>query len=105
LYRREDYDLLTYLGDIGGLLDFILLFGWSTSTVFVSRLFSAAIIERVYRLQKYLQDMTSYYETRIQGQVSSSGESEISSSNSSSDPNSSEESGSQKEELDPTKKL
>ena len=50
LYRREDYDLLTYLGDIGGLLDVILLLGWSTSTVFVSRLFQGAIVGRVYRL-------------------------------------------------------
>ncbi len=38
-YKREDYDLLTYLGDVGGLLDFILLAGWSISTVFISRLF------------------------------------------------------------------
>ena len=66
-YKREDYDLLTYLGDVGGLLDFILMVGWSISTVFISRLFSASIIQKVYRLQKYLQDMTPYYETTILG--------------------------------------
>ena len=35
-------------------------------------------------MQKYLQDMTAYYETRIQGQVSSSEASQLSSSSSSS---------------------
>ena len=27
IYKREDYSILVYLGDIGGLLDFVLIFG------------------------------------------------------------------------------
>ena len=66
---REDYALLQFLGDIGGLLDFVLLFGWALSHKFVSRIFEGALIERVYRLQNYLKDMTPYYETQIAGQT------------------------------------
>ena len=102
-YKREDYDLLTYLGDVGGLLDFILMAGWSLSTVFVSRLFAAKIIAKVYRMQKYLQDMTPYYETNIVGQVSDSeNEDGISSSSSSSDKSSKT---ADKRRLDPTSKI
>ena len=50
LYAREDYSLLVYLGDIGGLLDFVLLFGWAISHKFVQRLLHAALVGRVYRL-------------------------------------------------------
>ena len=38
LYKREDYSLLEYLGDIGGLLDFVLIFGWFLSHKFVARM-------------------------------------------------------------------
>ena len=45
LYKREDYQLLEYLGDLGGLLDFVILFCWALSHVFVKRLFDAALIQ------------------------------------------------------------
>lgn len=51
IYKRDDYELLTYLGDLGGLLDFIVLLGWLISAVFVRRLFQAALVEKAYRLQ------------------------------------------------------
>ena len=35
IYKREDYSILVYLGDIGGLLDFVLIFGWVLSHSFV----------------------------------------------------------------------
>ena len=66
-YKREDYDILEYLGDIGGLLDIVLIFGYAFSHSFVQRLFQAALVEKVYRLQHYLRDMTPYYKTRITG--------------------------------------
>ena len=69
IYVREDYSILVYLGDIGGLLDFVLIFGWALSHSFVKRLFQAALVEKVYRLQNYLHDMTPYYKTRITGQL------------------------------------
>ena len=51
LYKREEYDLLTYFGDIGGLLDFVFLFGWAVSTAFVTRLLHASLIKSAYRVQ------------------------------------------------------
>ena len=65
LYAREDYSLLVYLGDLGGLLDFVLIFGWALSHKFVVRLLQAALVGRVYRMQHYLGDMTPYYKTRV----------------------------------------
>ena len=63
LYKREEYDLLEYFGDLGGLLEFLGFFGWAISSLFVSRLFQAALVKRAYRVQKYLLDRTPYYET------------------------------------------
>ena len=63
LYKREEYDMLTYFGDLGGLLDFVIIFGWAISHHFVSRLFSAALISQAYRVQKYLKDKTPFYPT------------------------------------------
>ena len=57
------------MGDIGGLLDFVLVVGYALSHKFVARLFQAALIKRAYRLQHYLGDMTPYYNTRIKGQT------------------------------------
>ena len=51
LYKREEYDILTYLGDMGGLLDIILLFGVFLSSKFVNRLFHAALVKQTYRIQ------------------------------------------------------
>ena len=39
LYKREDYQLLDYLGDLGGILDFVIVFCYGLSHVFVQRLF------------------------------------------------------------------
>lgn len=44
LYKREEYNLLTFFGDLGGLLEFLSMFGWALSTVFASRLFAAALV-------------------------------------------------------------
>ena len=38
-YKREEYDILTFLGDLGGLLDIILLARVAVSSPFVVRLF------------------------------------------------------------------
>ena len=48
LYKREEYDLLTYLGDLGGLLDLIMLMGVSLSSPFVLRMLHAALIKKSY---------------------------------------------------------
>ena len=77
LYKREEYDLLTYFGDLGGLLEFALLFGWTISSVFVSRLLQAALVKQAYRVQRYLLDMTPYYEsTKPVGQLTTESDSD-----------------------------
>ena len=50
-YKREEYDLLQYFGDLGGLLEIVMLIGWYLSFALVSRLFQAALVERTYRWQ------------------------------------------------------
>ena len=45
LYKREDYQLLVYLGDLGGLIDFVIIFCYGLSHPFVQRLFQAALVE------------------------------------------------------------
>ena len=52
-YKREEYDLLQYFGDIGGLLEIVTLVGWYMSFALVSRLFQAALVESTYRKQEY----------------------------------------------------
>ena len=69
-YKREEYDILTFFGDIGGLTDCIIVFGWVLSSALVSRLFQAALVQSVYRWQRYNEDKTPYYETSIAGQLS-----------------------------------
>ena len=53
--------MLTYFGDMGGLLDFVVMVGLSLSSVFVARLFQAALVKNSYKIQEYLKDQTPYY--------------------------------------------
>ena len=41
--------LLQYFGDLGGLLEIVMLIGWALSFAFVSRLFYADLVEHTYR--------------------------------------------------------
>ena len=50
LYKREEYDVLTYLGDLGGLSEILILLGWFVSKNIVSRLYSAALVKESYRV-------------------------------------------------------
>ena len=50
MYTRVSYDILTYLGDLGGLLDLVLVVGSLCSSFFTRRLFTAALIRQAYRI-------------------------------------------------------
>ena len=50
LYKRIGYDILTYLGDLGGILDVVVVAGHVCTTIFASRLFQAALIGQAYRI-------------------------------------------------------
>ena len=64
IYKREDYDMVTYLGDLGGLFEVVRAFGMVITSPFVARLFYAALVSNLYLIQSYLRDMTPYYETK-----------------------------------------
>ena len=51
LYKREGYDMLTYLGDLGGLADVLLIAGSSLTGLFSAKLFQAALISSAYKIQ------------------------------------------------------
>ena len=44
LYKREGYSALDYLGDLGGLLDVLLIMGGLFTAIFAKKLFKAALI-------------------------------------------------------------
>lgn len=49
IYKKENYDILTFVGDVGGLIDFVLLMGWAVTTALVSRMHDAAMVRDTYR--------------------------------------------------------
>ena len=60
-YKREEYDILAYFGDLGGLFGIIMIFGHSISAALVTRLFQAAMVESTYRIQGYSEDHNEEY--------------------------------------------
>ena len=82
-YKKEEYDLLAYFGDLGGLQALLILLGQAISSCFVSRLFYAALVKRAYHVQKYLLDRTPYYETsKGNGHLTTESDSDSSKNNS-----------------------
>ena len=51
-YKREGYDILTYLADLGGLFEISVTIGSLISGLFVSRMFLANLIKSAYKIQK-----------------------------------------------------
>ena len=51
VYKREAYDILTYLGDLGGIGDLLFQICRSFTGLFTSKLLNAALISSVYRIQ------------------------------------------------------
>ena len=58
--------MLTYLGDLGGLMSVLVPIGAIISSPIVSRLFQADLVKKTYRIQHYLKDMEPYYESKKQ---------------------------------------
>ena len=51
VHRREGYDILTYLADLGGILDLLHLGFAALTGMFSARLMKAAMISAAYRIQ------------------------------------------------------
>ena len=63
-YKREGYDMLTFLGDLGGLFDIIMIIGWGLTSIFAGNLLTAALIGEVYKIQNYFRDSSEFYESK-----------------------------------------
>jgi hypothetical protein len=63
--------LLTFLGDVGGLFDIVMLMGRTLTMVFAARLFQGALVSEAYKVQNYFRDFTSFYETKRDEKLSS----------------------------------
>ena len=50
VFKREGYAILTYLGDLVGLLDVVCVFGSVTTALLSSKLFKASLISQLYRI-------------------------------------------------------
>ena len=72
IYKRDGYDVLTYLGDLGGLLDVLLVLGQILTSAIASKLFTAALISQLYRIQGYMRDFTQLYPTKELNKLSES---------------------------------
>ena len=71
LYKREEYDVLSFFGELGGLIDSVRILGYFLTSAIVTRLLNATLISNAYRVQHYFLDETPYYDTSIEGRVSS----------------------------------
>ena len=50
-YHRKDYDILTYLSDLGGLFEIAVKFGGLITSYIVGKLVNAALISDAYKIQ------------------------------------------------------
>ena len=52
-YERKVTDILTLLGDLGGLLEFFCMIGGLLVSFIAQKLFMASIIKKTYHIRKY----------------------------------------------------
>ena len=52
-YERKVTDILTLLGDLGGLLQFLVMIGGVLVAFLSQKLFMASIIKKIYHIRKY----------------------------------------------------
>ena len=52
-YERKVTDILTLLGDLGGLLEFFCMIGGLLVTFLAQKLFISSIIKKIYHIRKY----------------------------------------------------
>ena len=52
-YERQVYDILTFLGDIGGLTEALISIGSLIVGFFTQKLFMSKIVRKIYHIRKY----------------------------------------------------
>lgn len=60
-YRRETYSLLEYFGDLGGLIDMLLILFTFFVNQLIERQFNAAILGKTFQVQDYNRDQSEFY--------------------------------------------
>ena len=61
IYTRSIGSLLEFLGDIGGMIELVLLFFAGIMSFIIGRSFRAAMISDTYKVQKYSRDLSEFY--------------------------------------------
>ena len=64
-HTRQTYRLIEYLGDIGGLIQIILIAGSFLVGFIIERQFNAAMVSETYQIQRYTDDQTEFYSSSI----------------------------------------
>ena len=49
-YKRKNYDVVDFLGDVGGLLESILWMGQTFTVIFAAKLFQGALVSEAYKV-------------------------------------------------------
>ena len=57
VYHREGDKLLTYIGDMGGILEAVTALGFLVSFTFVSHSMTSQLINEVYQVQQYTKEV------------------------------------------------
>ena len=52
-YERQVYDILTFLGDIGGLTEALISIGTLIVGFFTQKMFMSKIVRKIYHIRKY----------------------------------------------------
>ena len=63
-YKREEYELLEYVGELGGIRDIVILFVSFFTTNVIKRIYYAAMVAKTFAIQHYNLDKTQYYASK-----------------------------------------
>ena len=63
-YMRAKYDVLEYLGELGGIREIVLLIASYFTGPIIKRLYYAAMVAKTFAIQHYNVDKTQYYASK-----------------------------------------
>ena len=63
IYSLDPYKILDLLGDMGGLLDIVLVVGVILTVSFVKQAFLSSLLHAAYQVQSYTENNSEYYQS------------------------------------------
>ena len=63
-YKREEYELLEYIGELGGIRDIVMLFASFFTANVIKRIYYAAMVAKTFAIQHYNLNKTQYYASK-----------------------------------------